>query len=135
MILKLSLSILFNIIPAAMPDGGIMDSNHIDNETPERRSEERSADERYYSVQFTTEALTSFYQFKLWNISAGGMCILVKEDSEILNHLSVGDTLEMTYYIADSQGGTDNLKTKIRHITKNENGRFQGHCLVGLSIL
>lgn len=112
-----------------------MNSNHTENETPERRSEERTPDERYYSVQFTTETLSSFYQFKLWNISAGGMCILVKEDSELLKHLAVDDILEMTYYIADSQGDSDNLKTKIIHITKNENGRFQGHCLVGLSIL
>ena len=45
----------------------------------ERRSETRAAAERYYSVQFTTEGLASVYQFKLWNISSKGMCILVKE--------------------------------------------------------
>jgi PilZ domain len=118
-----------------MANGGIMDSNQIDKEMPERRSEKRSVDERYYSVQFTTEGLSSFYQFKLWNISAGGLCILVKEGSDILNHLTVGDALEMTYYLSDAQGASDTLKTKIIHITKNEDGRFQGHYLVGLSIL
>ena len=111
-----------------------MSSNHLNENSPERRSETRSADDRYYSVQFTTSGLSSFYQFKLWNISPKGMCILVKEGSEVLKHLKVGDTLEMTYYLTDSQGAHEDLKTQIKHITKNEDGRFQGHFLVGLSI-
>jgi hypothetical protein len=112
-----------------------MGTNHSDDELPERRSESRASDSRYYSVQFTTEGLDSFYQFKLWNISPKGLCILVKEASEVLNHLSVGDTIEMTYYLTDSAGAFEKLKTQIKHITKNEDGRFQGHYLVGLSIL
>lgn len=101
----------------------------------ERRSETRETDSTYYSVLFTTEGLDSYYQFKLWNISPKGICILVKEDSEVLSNLKVGDTIEMTYFIADSQGASEKLKTQIKHITKNDTGRFQGHYLVGLSIL
>ena len=101
----------------------------------ERRSETRSESDRYYSVQFTYEGLPSYYQFKLWNISSKGMCILVKEGSEVLKYLNVGDTLEMTYYLTDSQGRHENLKTQIKHITQNEAGRFQGHFMVGLSII
>ena len=111
---------------------------HIDRtqqNQPDRRSEKRSAAERYYSVEFTTSGLTSFYQFKLWNVSASGMCILVKENSEVLRHIRIGDTLEMTYHAADSSGAHANLKTEIKHITRNVDGRFQGHYLVGLSIL
>lgn len=63
------------------------------------------------------------------------MCILVKEDSEVLSHINVGDTLNMTYYLADTQGMHENLRTEIKHITKNEDGRFQGHYMVGLSIV
>ncbi len=112
-----------------------MDSDHLYDDSPDRRSEERSLAERYYSVQFTTNGLASFYQFKLWNISTKGLCILVKEGSEVLNHLAVGDTIEMTYYMADGQGGQENFQTQIKHITKSEDGRFQGHFLVGLSII
>ena len=112
-----------------------MATNDLNEHSPERRSEKRDEAERYYSVQFTTEGLASFYQFKLWNISTKGMCILVKEDSEVLKHLSVGDTLEMTYYLTDSQGAQETRKTQIKHITLNEDGRFQGHFMVGLSIL
>lgn len=112
-----------------------MNAEHSNDGIPERRSEARAADSQYYSVQFTTEGLASVYQFKLWNVSPKGLCILIKEDSAVLNHLSVDDTIEMTYYRADSPGAFDKLKTQIKHITKNENGRFKGHFLVGLAIL
>ncbi len=112
-----------------------MDTNASGNSMSERRSERRGTDSRYYSVQFTTEGLDSFYQFKLWNISPKGLCILVKEESEVLNHIEVGDTIDMTYYLADSGGASETLKTQIKHITKNEDGRFKGHYLVGLSLL
>jgi len=113
-----------------------MNAIHPDEDRSERRSEARSVAERYYSVQFTTKGLASYYQFKLWNISPKGMCILVKEDSNVLNHLKVDDTLDMTYYLNDTQGGgQEDLKTQIKHITKDENGRYQGHYMIGLSIL
>ena len=102
---------------------------------PERRSETREIAQRYFSVQFTTPGLDSFYQFKLWNISPKGICILVKEDSEVLNHLNVGDTIEMTYFLTDAPGSSEIMQTQIKHIAKNEEGRFQGHFLIGLSIL
>lgn len=112
-----------------------MATDHSNDAVPERRSEIRASDSRYFSVQFTTEGLDSIYQFKLWNISSKGLCILIKEDSEVLNHLAVDDTIEMTYNLADSPGSCEKLRTQIKHITKNEDGRFKGHFLVGLAIL
>ena len=111
-----------------------MGTNNLGGNSSERRSELRSEAERFYSVQFTTKGLGSFYQFKLWNLSAKGMCILVGEESEVINHLNIDDIIKMTYYPADAQKGHEALKTKIIHITKSEDGRFQGHFLVGLSI-
>lgn len=111
-----------------------MGTNPTNDNQPERRSEHRSIDQRYYSVQFTTEGLGNFYQFKLWNVSPKGMCILVKEDSAVLEHLVVGDTIDMTYYLTDGSGESERLRTEIKHITRNDNGRFRGHCLVGLAI-
>ena len=112
-----------------------MVAKELPGDTPERRSEVRAVDERYYSVQFTTQGLASFYQFKLWNISKKGMCILVKEESQVLEHIKVGETIEMIYYLTDSQGAHETMRTQIKHITKNDKGRFQGHFMVGLSIL
>jgi hypothetical protein len=117
------------------PVGAAMDTNELHGDSAERRSEKRAIADRYYSVQFTAEGLASVYQFKLWNISTKGMCILVKEESQVLKHLKVGDTLDMTYYLTDSQGAHEDLKTQIKHITQNKDGRFQGHYMVGLSIL
>lgn len=112
-----------------------MDVNDSHENSPDRRSEYRSEADRYYSVQFTTKNLGSFYQFKLWNISPNGLCILVKEGSEVLKHVKVNDTITMTYYLADAHMGHEELQTQIKHITKSEDGRFQGHFLVGLAIL
>lgn len=100
----------------------------------ERRSEQRSIADRYYSVQFTLAGLKPQYQFKTWNISKKGLCILVKEGSAVLNHLNAGDVLDMTYYANEPRGTLENLQTRIQHITMNDSGRFKGHYLVGLSI-
>jgi hypothetical protein len=73
------------------------------------------------------------YHFLIWDISPKGMSILVKEDSHVLKSLKIGDSLDMKYFIKDSPEPTEYLKTRIRHITKDEQGRFEGHFLVGLS--
>ncbi|MBW2020791.1 MAG: hypothetical protein JRI65_12500 [Deltaproteobacteria bacterium] len=75
------------------------------------------------------------YKFKIWNIASTSMCILVKEDSDILSWLKVGDTMNVKYYSTDLDYPPQYLATAIRHITKNDQGRFKGHYLVGLEIL
>ena len=105
------------------------------DEFKDKRSKPRTILDRYYSVEFSLSGVEFQYQFKIWNISDQGICVVVKEGSEILNHLKVGDVLEMKYYSTDTQGSTEELRTEIRHITKDEQGRFKGHYLVGLSIL
>lgn len=101
----------------------------------DRRSGERKAPEKYYSVQFSVKDLGYFYQFKIWDVSSSGMCILVGEDSSVVNHLHVGDIIKMQYYLSDSVGSTEEFETEISHITKNDQGRFKGHYLVGLAIM
>lgn len=101
----------------------------------EKRAEERKSVEPYYSVEFIPKGLASAYQFKIWNISSRGLCILVKENSKVLKHINVGDINQMTYYRTDSAMQTVVLKTEIKHISRDEAGRFPGHILVGLAIL
>ncbi len=112
-----------------------MDRDHLNGDSPARQPYTSEATGRYFSVQFTTRSMASYYQFKLWNIPSAGMCILVKEGSKVLKHIKVGDTITMTYYLANAQGLYENLKTRIRHITTNEDGRFRGHLMVGLAII
>jgi len=101
----------------------------------EKRSEPRKKVDQYYSAEFSFGGLLLPYQFKIWNIAPKSMCVLIKEDSDILSRLKVGDTLDVKYYSTGSQYPSDYLKTAIRHITKNDQGRFKGHYLVGLEIL
>jgi hypothetical protein len=101
----------------------------------DKRSEPRTIPERYHSVEISPQGLNSVYQFKVWDISQKGMCILVKEDSAVISHIHVDDVVRMKYYQEDDLQSSVVLKTKIRHITKDEEGRFKGHYLVGLSIL
>ncbi|MBW1699108.1 MAG: PilZ domain-containing protein [Deltaproteobacteria bacterium] len=102
---------------------------------PERRSEARTLIDKYFSVEFSKKGLDSIYQFKIWNISSKGMCIIVREDSDIINHLIVGDVLDMKYYPVEESSPAEFSKTEITHITKDDHGRFKGHYLVGLAIL
>jgi len=109
-----------------------MNENNTDIE---RRVESRTLPKQYHSVQFTKQGLNIIYQFKIWNISTKGMCILVREDSHVMSHLKVGDILDMKYYLEEGKRPVDQSKTEIIHITKGKPGQFEGHYLVGLSKL
>lgn len=105
------------------------------SESVEKRSESRTELEKYHSVEFKLADPGACYQFKIWNMSSKGMCLLVREDSDVVKCLNVGDTLDMKYYTSDASSPPESLKTQIKHITKEDEGRFQGHYLVGLFIL
>jgi len=91
--------------------------------------------DRYHSVEFSLSGSAFVYQFKIWDLSSKGICVLVKEDSDLLNHLNVGDIFNLKYYKNDSSQLIEYLRTEIRHINKDDKGRFKGLYLVGLSIL
>jgi len=89
----------------------------------------------YYSVEFPVKGLAFQYQFKVRRIGAESMSILVREDSNILKRLRVGNILTMKYSPIDAACPSDYLDTAIMNITKNREGRFKGHYLVGLKIM
>ena len=101
----------------------------------ERRSEARTKVDEYFSVEFFVPGAEYMYQFRIWNLSSQGLCVAVKEESDLLKHLQVGAVLNMRYYPTDLSSPAADLKTEIKHITKQEQGRFSGHTLVGLLIL
>jgi hypothetical protein len=101
----------------------------------DRRSEPREVLDQFYSVEFCLDGLGMAYQFKIWNVASRSMCVLVKEDSEILSRLKVGEVFNMKYYTHDRVCPTTYLETAIRHITRDDHGRFKGHYLVGLEII
>ena len=101
----------------------------------EKRSEPRSIIDEYYSVNLSIDKKPSIFQFLIWDMSLKGMCLLVKEDSDALNHLKIGQVFNMKYYKRDASKPAEFLKTEIRHISKDDEGRFKGHYLVGIEIL
>lgn len=107
----------------------------MEEELIERRSEPRSLMDEYYSVNFSIEETPSVYQFLIWDTSSKGRSLLVKEDSDVLKYLRIGQVLNMKYYRKDPAKPVEFLKTEIRHISKDDDGRFKGHFLVGVEIL
>jgi len=105
------------------------------NSPEERRSEPRTEVNRYYSVEFSFEGMEYIYQFKIWNISSKGLCVVAKQDSDILKHLKAGDRLKLKYYGTDKKHPTRFMETEIKHITREASPRFAGHCLIGFEIL
>lgn len=111
-----------------------MEGNAVKNTWKERRSEPRKRVEQYHSAEFVFEGRELHYQFRIWDTASSSMCVLVKENSEALPLLKVGETLRVKYYSSDSQCPSETLQTVIRHVTRNDQGRFKGHYLVGLEI-
>ena len=101
----------------------------------DRRSEPRSIADRYYSVELSPPGLGMSYQFKIWNISEKGICIIVGKDSEILNSLKVGETYSMKYHPNNLEKSVNEFDTQLVHITKAPEERFKNHFMVGLRII
>ena len=105
----------------------------------ERRAEpletETGLTGEYHSVEFQPKALGTFYHSRLWEPTPGAPCVLVKLSSRVLPHLTVGDTLAMKYHPVDRSRPDAVVKTRIRHITPEHQGRFKGHVRVGLTPL
>jgi len=100
----------------------------------EKRTESRAIADVYHSVEFQLGGLFPAYVFRVRDLSPSGLGILVKEDSEVLSHIRVGDILRLRYHRGDPSTPLDSLETEIRHITEDDTG-FAGHRLVGLLIL
>jgi len=105
------------------------------NKIAERNFKPAKQAEPYYSVEFSISGSPFVYQFKIWDISLKEKCVLVKEDSDFLNHLKAGDILDLKYYSDDLSHPIEYLKTEIKHIGKDDRGRFKGLYLVRLSIV
>ncbi len=100
-----------------------------------KRATPRTIIDKFASVEFSLTGQYFRYQYRIRDISPAGLCILVKEDSPILDHIKPGDIMNMNYYPINTKCPSEHLKTEIRHITKDEQGRFKGHYMVGLKIL
>ncbi len=101
----------------------------------EKRKSPRQYLDTFHSVEISIKDLPFCYQFKLRDLTEAGMCILVQENSEIMNHLHQGDVLEIRYCPSDRSDPAVKLSTRIMHITKNPKGTSTGHYHVGLMVV
>ena len=99
------------------------------------RSACMSKDPAYHSVEFSVEGVEFPYQFRIWDTSHESMSVLVKSDCVILNRLRVGDVLNMKYYSEDSIYPSENIRTAIRYVSEENQGRLRGHSLIGIEII
>ncbi len=86
------------------------------------------------SVEVSFDGIECSHQFRIWNGEPCSMFVLVKHSSEIMNRFKVGEVVKMKYYTNDSGCPTKLMDTKIQQITKEEQGRFRGHYVVGLAL-
>ncbi len=87
------------------------------------------------SVEMFISNLNCAYQFKVWGNARTSMFVLVKEDSEIVGNLNIGEVFSMKYFNSDPARGFRNLDTEIKYFNKIDFGKFKGHYLTGLSIV
>jgi hypothetical protein len=88
-----------------------------------------------YSVQFPLEGSGLKKELKVWHKFSSYMCLLVKEDSDILPLLRTGGTLRMDYYGNDLFAPSEHLETKIRRIKKSEESGLRGYYFIEVGIL
>ena len=101
----------------------------------DKRTEPREIAEPFQSVEIKLPQSGQLYHFKLRDISFGGLCVLIREDSAISRQLAVGQILKINVYRSERTAVFDHFKSKVRHITKTGKARYKGHYLVGLQIL
>lgn len=100
----------------------------------DNRLEKREIIKEYYSVEIQIEGSRQVNQFVIYDMSTSGLCLLVREDAQILNMLHVGEKYKMKYYPVNLLDNVEYIDTRIRHITKSKNHSLSGHYMVGLSL-
>jgi hypothetical protein len=101
----------------------------------EKRSEPKKVVHKYLSVEFITSDFIPAHLFIIYNVAPTGIGIIAKEGSAALKSLKAGRIMEAKFTLSEVRGEFENCKVEIRHITKDDRGRFKGHYLIGLSIL
>ena len=74
-------------------------------------------------------------RFKVWHKSPTYLCLLAGQDPYTLLEFREGETLTMAYHDVGSVLPSEHLKTAVRKIKRNEEGKLKGQYLVDLEIL
>lgn len=108
------------------------------NEQPgmpfERRTTPRSTRLRNYRIEIKLVG-EPVYQFRVRDVSLKGAGILVKDDSAFLAMIEVGQVLEVNFISPRGSEPAGYFRAEIKHISNLKQSRYQGHRLIGISIL
>ena len=110
------------------------DSPKQGDRTKERRTEARQLSEVYHSAEFRIDTSGYLFQTRIRNVSPRGMCLLLRQDSRVIDKIEAGKVLEVKYYSTDSSRPPETRQTRIVHVTRETQGKFKDHVLVGLCI-
>ena len=99
-----------------------------------QRTEKREVIKQYYSVEIAIDGAGHINQFVIYDMSASGLCLLVREDSSLLKRIKVGEKYRMKYYPVNLLDQVKLIDTRICHITRSENSSLSGHYMVGLAL-
>ena len=99
----------------------------------ENRSEPRSTELKNYRVEikFVGEPI---YQFRVTDVSNRGAGLLIKDDSDFLSMIKIGQFVDINLISPKGSNPSGMYKAEIKHITKPEKGKHKGHCLAGIAI-
>ena len=100
----------------------------------EKRSEVRQQAKRFYHAEIRLVGVP-VYEVKLKNVSTKGSCVLVKEDSLLINHLKAGQKVLVKYYLENRDKAGKGFAATVKYIKMIKEGQFKGHYLVGLEKL
>lgn len=100
----------------------------------ERRTWTRRTKLRNYRVEIKLIA-QPIYQFKVRDISEKGAGLLVKDDSEFLKLIEVGQVVDADFISPTGKMPSGLYKVEIRHITRHAKGELRGHGVVGVFII
>ncbi|MFC1881903.1 hypothetical protein ACFL2S_10460 [Thermodesulfobacteriota bacterium] len=105
-----------------------------DRISEEKRTETRRTQLRNYRVEIKPIG-EPIYQFRVTDVGTKGAGILIKEDSDFLSMIKVGQIVDVEFIFPKGTAPSGNYKAEIKHITKPGKGKNDGHCLVGILIL
>ena len=103
-------------------------------QSEERRTLSRRIQLRSYRVEIKLIG-EPIYQFRVTDVNSVGAGLLVKEDSQFLSLIRIGQIVDTKFLSPDDTDPSGDYRAEIKHITKPDKGKNAGHCLIGLAIL
>jgi hypothetical protein len=100
----------------------------------ERRAGTRTSKQRSYHVEVRVVGFP-VYQFKIQDVSANGLGLVVRPDSNFLKQIEVGQEVQVNLASQTESLSPGHYRAVIEHISALEQGPFKSHLLVGTRLV